>query len=54
MISEMILRDSHHLMLADNREQLQLMIEEIGRTLRVKRARILGKEGVDQFFNEQV
>ena len=49
VISEMILRDSHHLMLADNREQLQLMIEEIGRTFRVKRARILGKEGVVSF-----
>lgn len=49
VLSEMILRDSHHLMLADNNEQLQLMIEEIGRTPRVKRARILGKAGVVSF-----
>ncbi len=49
VLSEMILRDSHHLMLADNNEQLQLMIEEIGRTPRVERARILGKEGVVSF-----
>ncbi|MEA3363309.1 MAG: ATP-binding protein [Thermodesulfobacteriota bacterium] len=49
MLSEMILRDSNHLMLADDREQLQLMIEEIGRTPRVKRIRILGKEGVVNF-----
>jgi len=49
IFSEMILRDSYHLMLADNNEQLQLMIEEIGRTSRVKRARILGKEGIVVF-----
>jgi len=49
VLSEMILRDSHHLMLADNNEQLQLMIEEIGRTPRVVRARILGKAGVISF-----
>ncbi len=49
VLSEMILRDSHHLMLSDNNEQLQSMIEEIGRTPRVKRARILGKEGVVSF-----
>jgi len=49
VLSEMILRDSYHLMLADNREQLQLMIEEIGKTPRVKRVRILGKAGVVNF-----
>lgn len=49
VFAEMILRDSHHLMLTDNNEQLQLMIEEIGRTPRVKRARILGKEGIIVF-----
>ncbi|SDZ75140.1 two-component system, NtrC family, sensor kinase [Desulfuromusa kysingii] len=48
-LSEMIVRDSHHLMLADNNEQLQLMIEDIGRNPRIKRARILGKEGVVVF-----
>ena len=45
-IADMILRDSHHLMLEDNRENIQLMIEEIGHNPRVQRARILGKEGV--------
>ena len=49
VISEMILRDSYHLMLADDRERLQLMIEEVGKTPRVKRARILGKEGIVNF-----
>jgi len=49
VVSEMILRDSHHLMLQDDREQLQLMMEQIGKTNRVKRARILGKEGVVSF-----
>ena len=49
VLSEMILRDSHHLMLEDNRKQLQLMMEKIGQTPSVKRARILGKEGVVSF-----
>ncbi len=49
VLSEMILRDSHHLMLADNNEQLQLMIEQVGKTPRIKRARILGKEGIVVF-----
>jgi two-component system NtrC family sensor kinase len=49
VLSEMILRDSYHLMLQDNREQLQLMIEDIGKTPRVKRVRIFGREGVIRF-----
>ena len=49
VLSEMILRDSHHLMLRDDRAQLQKMIEEVGRTPRVKRARILGKAGIVSF-----
>ncbi len=49
VFSEMILRDSHHLMLADNNKQLQLMIEEIGRTPRIKRVRILGRKGIVVF-----
>lgn len=49
VLSEMILRDSKHLMLEDNREQLQLMIESVGNTPRIKRVRILGKEGVVNF-----
>ncbi len=53
-ISDMILRDSHHLMLEDNRESLQLMIEEIGRNHRVQRARILGREGVVSFSTNKI
>ncbi|MDX2478876.1 MAG: ATP-binding protein [Desulfuromusa sp.] len=53
-LSDMILRDSHHLMLEDNREQLQLMIEEIGRNSRVQRARILGKAGVVSFSTNKL
>lgn len=49
VISEMILRDSYHLMLEDSREELQMMVEEIGKVPRVKRARILGKEGIVSF-----
>ena len=49
MVSEMILRDSYHLMLEDSRDYLQLMIEEIGSSPRIVRARILGKEGVVSF-----
>ncbi len=49
VLSEMILRDSHHLMLQDNRPQLQQMIEDVGKTPRVKRVRILGREGVIRF-----
>lgn len=49
VISEMIVRDSYHLMLEDNREKLQMMVEEIGKVPRVKRARILGKEGIVSF-----
>ena len=53
MISEMILRDSYHLMLEDNRDYLQLMIEEVGSSARIQRARILGKEGVVSFSNNK-
>ncbi|MFK5925977.1 MAG: ATP-binding protein [Desulfuromusa sp.] len=54
VLAEMILRDSYHLMLQDNRKQLQLMIEEVGKTPRVKRIRILGKEGVVRFSMNKV
>ncbi len=54
VLAEMILRDSYHLMLQDNRKQLQLMIEEVGRAPRVKRVRILGKEGVVRFSMNKV
>jgi len=49
VIAEMVLRDSRHLMLQDDREQLQKMIEEIGKTPQVKRIRILGRQGIIQF-----
>jgi len=51
--SEMIIRDSYHLMLEDNRSQLQLMIEEIGKADRVISARILGKKGVINFSTDK-
>ncbi len=51
-IAEMILTNSYHLMLEDNRHHLQLMIEEIGDNPRVERARILGREGVIGFSTQ--
>lgn len=51
-IAEMILTNSYHLMLEDNRHHLQLMIEEIGDNPRVESARILGREGVIGFSTE--
>lgn len=51
-IAEMILTNSYHLMLEDNRHHLQLMIEEIGKNPRVKKARILGREGVIGFSTD--
>lgn len=53
VLAEMILRDNYHLMLEDNREQLQLMIEEVAKVPRVKRIRILGREGVVSFSNSK-
>lgn len=52
-LAEMILRDNYHLMLEDNREHLQLMIEEVAKAPRVKRVRILGREGVVSFSNNK-
>ncbi len=49
LISEMIILDSYHLMLEDNREQLQLMIEKVGASDKIKQVRILGREGVVDF-----
>lgn len=48
-VADLILRNSYHLMLEDNRRHLQLMIEEVGGNPRVHRARILGREGVISF-----
>jgi len=52
-LAEMIIRDNYHLMLKDDREQLQLMIEEVAKTPRIKRVRILGREGVVSFSNNK-
>lgn len=52
-LAEMILRDNYHLMLQDDREHLQLMIEEVAKAPRVQRIRILGKEGIIKFSNNK-
>ncbi len=49
MISDMILRDTYHMMLENDRARLQLTMEETGASERIKRIRILGKEGVINF-----
>ncbi len=49
VISDLILRDTYHQMLDNDREQLQLTIEEAGKAPRLERIRILGKEGVVSF-----
>ncbi len=49
LISEMIILDSYHLMLEENRPQLQLMIEKVGASNRVSQVRILGRGGLIDF-----
>jgi two-component system NtrC family sensor kinase len=48
-LADLILRNSYHLMMEDDRRHLQLMVEEIGASKRVDRLRILGREGVVSF-----
>lgn len=48
-LAELVLRNSYHLMLEDDRRHLQLMMEEVGGSKRVERIRILGREGVVSF-----
>ncbi|MFO7812404.1 MAG: ATP-binding protein [Pelovirga sp.] len=48
-LADMILRNSYHLMLENDRQNLQLMMEEVGESKRIERARILGREGVVSF-----
>ena len=48
-LADLILRNSYHLMMEDDRRHLQLMMEEIGESKRVDRIRILGREGVVSF-----
>lgn len=52
-LAEMILLDNFHLMLRDNREQLQVKIEELSKASRIKRIRILGKEGIIKFSSNK-
>ncbi len=49
VILDMILRDTHHMMQENDREQLQLTMEETGNSPRIHQIRILGKEGVVSF-----
>ncbi len=48
-LADLILRNSYHLMMEDDRRHLQLMMEELGESKRVDRVRILGREGVVSF-----
>lgn len=48
-LADLILRNSYHLMMEDDRRHLQLMMEEVGGNRRIERARILGREGVVSF-----
>ncbi|MBD1400292.1 HAMP domain-containing protein [Pelobacter sp. M08fum] len=48
-LADLLLRNSYHLMLENDRYNLQLMMEEVGESKRIKRARILGREGVVSF-----
>lgn len=50
-LAELILLANYHLMLQGDREHLQLMIEEVAKADRIKRIRILGKEGIIKFSN---
>lgn len=52
-LSEMILSDSYHLMLEGSRGHLQSLIEEVGKTELIQRARILGKKGVINFSTDK-
>ncbi len=48
-LADLILRNSYHLMMEDDRHNLQLMMEEVGASKRIERAMILGREGVVSF-----
>lgn len=51
-LADLLLRNSYHLMMEDDRRHLQLMMEEVGQSKRVDRARILGREGVVSFSTD--
>lgn len=48
-LSEMILRNSHYLMMEDDRVRLQQMIDEAGTMERIQQIRVFGREGVVSF-----
>jgi len=52
-LSEMILRNSHYLMLEDDRVRLQQMIDEAGNMARIQQIRVFGREGVVSFSTDK-
>lgn len=52
-LADLILRNAHYLMLENDRQNLQLMMEEIGDNKRIEKARILGREGVVSFSTDK-
>ncbi|SHJ21335.1 two-component system, NtrC family, sensor kinase [Malonomonas rubra DSM 5091] len=52
-LSEMILHNSHYLMLKNDRVQLQQVIDEAGTMARIQQIRILGREGVVSFSTDK-
>ncbi len=49
VLLEMILRDTYHMMLENDRKQLQMTMTETAKAPRISRIRILGREGVVSF-----
>lgn len=52
-LSEMILHNSHYLMLEDDRVRLQQMIDEAGTMDRIRQIRVFGREGVVSFSTDK-
>jgi two-component system NtrC family sensor kinase len=52
-LSEMILHNSHYLMMEDDRVRLQKMIDEAGTMDRIKQIRVFGREGVVSFSTDK-
>lgn len=52
-LSEMILHNSHYLMMEDDRVRLQQMIDEAGTMDRIKQIRVFGREGVVSFSTDK-
>ena len=51
-LADLILRNSYHLMMEDDRRHLQLMVEEVSQSQIIDRVRILGREGVVSFSTD--